>query len=595
MTKKQLQDIPWSNLVEMFFDQAKKGKRKTFLHQRSNDGWKAISWQQAAKQVEDIAKSLYHLGIQPGDRVAIVSENRYEWGLIDLAIMAMGGITVPAYTTNTTGDHRHIIEDSGANIAFISNQALLKTFLPAAIDAPKMRHIITLDSVKFQQNPDLNLYRLGNTPLDEDKEEFDIKQHISKIKHDDIACLIYTSGTGGAPKGVMLEHKALLSNCQGVEFIYHQIKKFSFFSILPLSHAFEHTVGFLAPIYYNGEVYYPNGIENLLSGLTESNPGVLLAVPRIYEVFKSRIEGQLRKAPARKKAIYNKALALGLKRVNDETFSFIEKYQYALLRKLVQKKIQKTFGNVQLFVSGGAPLDPELGKWLMAMEFPIIQGYGQTEASPMVSANYPKSKKYYTVGPKLENIEVKLSADNELLVKGELLMRGYWNNRRSTAETLVNGWLHTGDIASIDDEGHLMITGRKKDIIILTGGDNISPTRLESLMSLEEEIGQAILYGDKRNYLVALVNPDADWLEIWAKENGKENNLEELCNDKELKSVLAGVIKQLNKRTTVAENIRKFIIAPEYFTIENSFLTPTMKLRRQLIIEKYKPQLDELY
>ncbi len=586
----------WHNLVDMFFSQAEMYHNRDFLHQRSAKGWKAITWGEAAESVGQIAKGLRQIGILPGDRVIILSENRYEWGLLDLAIMAVGAVMVPVYTTNTTEDHRHIVEDSGASAAFVSNKNLFKNFLPAALNAQRMHSIIALEDLSLAQNPGINLLSLEELCQKGKDNPFSPREEASRIEASSLACLIYTSGTGGAPKGVMLEHNAILTNCRDIHFIFQHLKQISFYSILPLSHAFEHTIGFVAAIYYGSQIYYTNGIENLLIGLQEKKPGILLAVPRIYEMFQSKIEGQIKKASPRKQKAYYTALHYGLKRVRGEALTFPEKMKFFFLRRLVQKKIQKTFGNLGTAVSGGAALDPATGEWLKAMDFPLIQGYGQTEAAPIISANPPlEGNDYLTTGLPMNGLDIRINHDGELLVKGPNVMRGYWNNRRATAETVIDGWLHTGDLAEINENGHIVITGRKKDIIVLSGGDNVSPARIESLITLEPEISQAVLYGDKRNYLTALIVPDADWLKKWAKENNKSAELSEIYNDKDLNDALFEVIKKLNKNLASLEKMRKIIVAKEIFSMENGLLTPTLKVRRQVIMNKYAEEFDSLY
>ncbi len=597
MVKQTIAEQPqWHNLVDMFYSQAEIYHNRSFLHQRSTEEWSSISWGDAAQKVSQIAKGLKQIGILPGDRVIIVSENRMEWGLLDLAIMAVGAVMVPAYTTNTTEDHRHIVEDSGASAAFISTNALFKNFLPAAVNAQRMHSIITLENISIAQNPGINLLNIDELCHKGTENDFNPREEARRIEASSLACLIYTSGTGGAPKGVMLEHNAILVNCHDVYYIFKHLKQLNFYSILPLSHAFEHTVGLLAPIYYGAEIYYTNGIENLLPGLQEVKPGILLAVPRIYEMFKIKIEGQLKKASPNKQKAYQNALNLGLKRVRGEKFSLSEKIKFFFLRKLVQKKIQKTFGNLGTVVSGGAALDPAVGEWVKAMDFPLVQGYGQTEAAPIISANpFDEGNRYDTTGIPMNSMTVKINHDAELLVKGRNVMRGYWNNRRATAETIIDGWLHTGDLAKIDEDGHIIITGRKKDIIVLSGGDNVSPARIESLLTLEHEISQAVIFGDKQNYLVALIVPDQDWLDKWAKENNKSSHLKETFNDTELNAALLNVIKRVNQNLAILEKVRKIAIIPEVFSMDNGLLTPTLKVRRHIIISKYMDELNKLY
>ncbi len=591
-----MQKKEFKNTAIMFFQNAAQLDSNIFLSQRDTKGnWRDYSWKEAEDFIIKTAKALKASGLKKGHRVIIASENRYEWGLLYMAIVAAGGIMVPVYTTNKTKDHSHIIDDSGASFAFVSNQKLFETFLPAAIDSQRMRKIITLDPIEIKQEFAIQHSNFEEFIKQGENTDFDPKANAETIEDSDVACLIYTSGTGGAPKGVMLEHRSLLHNPRNLQYIVDCLKERSFLSILPLSHAFEFTVGFITPIYYGGKIYYFNGLENILPSLQEKRPGMFLGVPRLLEMFKSRIEDGIKKGSEKQKFIFNKALELGLKKHHKQPLSFIEKLQFALLKQLVQKKISRKFGNLEFAISGGAALDPEVNAWLCAIGIPIIQGYGQTESAPVICANDPRSKKDHSVGFALGEQEIKIAPDGELLIKGVNVMRGYWNNDFATEEAIIDGWLHTGDVAEIDEDKHVIITGRKKDIIVLAGGDNISPTRIESLLTLQKQISQAVIYGDKQNFLSALIVPDEDYMKQWAAEHDVSSDLAALCQNKEFHRDIMRTVDKVSKELPALEKIRKIAIAPENFTQENGLLTATLKVRRQLIIKQYQHIFDSLY
>lgn len=591
-----MQKEEFKNTAAMFFQQAERLGSQIVLSQRNIKGvWSDYSWQQAEEFVIQTAKALKASGVKTGHRVIIVSENRYEWGLLYLAINAAGGIMVPAYTTNTTKDHSHIIDDSGATFAFVSNKNLFKKFLPAAINSQRMRKIVTLENIELKQELAIKYSNFDTFIKEGEDSDFDPKSYVQTIEDSEISCLIYTSGTGGAPKGVMLEHRSLLHNARNLNHIVDYLSEGKFLSILPLSHAFEFTVGFITPIYYGGSVCYFQGLENLLSALQEKRPAIMLGVPRIFEMFKARILSEVQKSSKKRQAIFNKALELGLKNHHNQPMHFMEHLRFFVLKNLVQKKLHRKFGSLQIAISGGAPLNPEVNGWLNAIGIPIFQGYGQTESAPVVAANYPVSRKDHSVGPALGEQEITLGPDGELLIKGANVMRGYWNNDQATEDTIIDGWLHTGDVAEIDEDKHIIITGRKKDIIVLAGGDNIAPTRIESLLTLKSEISQAVIYGDKQNFLTALIVPDENYMQQWAEKHNTSSNLTSLCQNKEFHKDMMNIVDRVSKELPPLEKIRKIAIAPEDFTQENGLLTATLKVRRQLIIKQYQHIFDSLY
>ncbi len=591
----------FNNIAQMFFARAKQQPNSIFMEEYDGNVWHKLTWQQAETEVLAIAAGLLNHGIKPKDRVIIVAENSMNWGLVDLAIMAIGAYSTPTYTTNTPRDNRHIVDDSGSVAAFVSTKELLQNFLPAAINATNLNLVITMKDPDLSQAIGVEISTLDDIKDYDENKHKEVLDITSQIAAEETACIIYTSGTGGAPKGVMQSHKSLLHNCKGVTKLFTTYSKsssnsLSFLSILPLSHAYEHTVGFLVPIYHRSNIYYPKGIENLSYALQEKRPDVLLAVPRLFDVIKAKIEKQLSRQKPSKQKLFHKARLINLKKSRKERLSFWEFLLFPILKKLVIDKLQYKFGNLVLFVSGGAPLDKELGEWMLSIGFPIFQGYGQTETAPIISVNNPHNPKVNAAGYPIDNTNVKLGDDNELMVQGDLLMNGYWNNKNMTNKTIIDGWLHTGDCAKIDNDGLITITGRIKDIIVLSGGDNVSPTKIEGILSLEKEISQIVIYGDKKPHLTALVVPDEAWLKEWCDlNNSTYSSLDALYKNKKLTRDIMSVISKANKNFPIPDKIKKIHLSPEAFTIQNGMLTPTLKTRRHIIIEKYKSLLEGLY
>ncbi|WP_417810211.1 AMP-dependent synthetase/ligase [Thalassospira alkalitolerans] len=599
MTK--LQDYAdWQNLPSMFFKQAEKYGDAPFLWTKDGETGEfiATSWNDAADQVRALARSLYKIGVRPGDRVLLVSENRTEWGIADLAIMCVGALTVPAYTTNTERDHLHAIEDSGAGIAIISTKKLAQPFLHAALDSGRCRHAITMEDWGQSFVGDITITRWQDVISQGRGLTDDVDAWVSGIKRDQLACLIYTSGTGGAPKGVMLSHGAILSNCMGAFDIIETlgIEDEVFLSFLPLSHSYEHTAGLYFPMSIGAQIYYAESIDKLAANLAEVRPTIMTAVPRLYEMLYQRMSRMVEKEGGLKQKLFNLTLKLGRKTYEKQHLTLIEKIQNLLCEILLRRKLRQRFGGrIKAMVSGGGPLNYELGVLFVSCGIRVLQGYGQTEFSPVVSCNRAENNKLRSVGPPMVGAEAKIAEDGEILLRGESMMKGYWNLPEVTAAAIIDGWLHTGDIGKFDEEGSLVITDRKKDIIVNSGGDNISPQRIEGLLTLETEISQAMVYGDDKPYLVAVLWPDEDFMREFAKENGIDNNIEALGTNEEFRKKIRSAIDIVNRRVSTIEKVRSFIFAETAFSIDNEMLTPSMKIRRHKIRDAYGAQLNALY
>ena len=585
------------NLVALFRAAGSVRPDAGFLWAKRGGRWVPTSWRETGDAVDRLARFLLSNGIQPGDRVCIVAENRPEWAIADLGILAAGGIVVPAYTTNTVEDHFHILANSGAKAAIVSTAALADKLLPAAVRA-ELAFVVTMERLHHTpQGLDVHCWEDALAFADGGSSPSEAKA--ASLAADDIACLIYTSGTGGAPRGVMLTQGNILTNCRSTNKVLEALglEHETFLSFLPLSHAYEHTAGLYFPIAIAAEIYYAESADKLMANMAEVHPTICTAVPRLYEVLHQRVIATLKRASKFRRFLFDQALALGLKRYKDpKSLTFSERLLDRFLEKAVRDKMRARFGGrLKALVSGGAGLNPDIGLFFTALGLRVLQGYGQTESSPVVSVNPPFRVKMHTVGPPLEGCEVRIAEDGEILVRGGMVMKGYWHDPETTAQTVREGWLHTGDIGLLDEDGYIQITDRKRDIIVLSGGDNVSPARVEGLLTLQPEIAQAMVYGDKKPYIVALVVPDESFIAEFAKQAGIAADLPALSTDRAFRSAISAVIDRINKGQSQLERIRSFVIAKAPFTTDNGMMTPTLKIRRHKIREAYGAELEALY
>jgi long-chain acyl-CoA synthetase len=560
------------NLLNVFFKQyIKQNSKEIFLN------WlkfpeKNYSWEETKVNIIKLAKELKK-NLNKGERCLLVSENRPEWLISDIAIMLAGGITVPSYITYTEKDYEFIIDDCEPTIIIVSNQILFNKLKDVIPKKKFIKKIVLFDEIKKNILSDqiIELKNILSSTLN-----FDENNPIIDLNRKDPACIIYTSGTGGNPKGVVLSHGGILSNCEGAINLIKPIlsSRTRFLTWLPLSHSYEHTVQFVQ-ISVGAKIYYAEGIDKLLKNMSECKPEIMTAVPRFYQNLYQKINSNFKKQTGFKKKIINATINLGNKKLNKDKLNFLQYLTNQICEILVRKKIKKQFGgSLKAFVSGGGALDQTIGRFLNSVGLPTLQGYGLTEASPVVSCNPLDNIKVDTVGLPFPGNEIKLEKDGEILVKGENLMIGYWNQPEETKKVIRDGWLYTGDIGEFKS-GYLKITDRKKDIIVNAGGDNISPLKVENLMTNQYEIEQCLVYGDGKNYLVALVVPSDEFI-----------NEEDKIKKK---------VEEINKELSVIEKIKNIIVVKEKFSIENRMLTPTLKLKRFKIIEKYKKQLENLY
>lgn len=592
---RQLERFP--NLVTMFFSRAAERGDAPFLWNKTGGGWVSISWAEAARQVAALATALKAIGLKRGDRVMLVSENRPEWCLSDLAIMAAGCVTVPTYITNTVRDHGHIIENSGACAIIISTDKLARAVLPAALRATNSSEkIIMIEGKKTAQQGSLEFYGwhelIAQHPADPK-----MIAAAADFRREDLACIIYTSGTGGSPRGVMQHHGAILHNVNGCCTIISEDFDWGdevFLSFLPLSHAYEHSAGQFLPIGLGGQIYYSEGLDKLASNIEEVRPTIMVVVPRLFEVLRTRIAKGVQKQGRLSSWLLDRAVTIGARAAGPR---LTDRPARLLVDTLLKPKIAQRFGGrLKAMVSGGAPLNPEVGSFFQSLGLTLLQGYGQTEAAPVISCNRPAAGiKMDTVGPPLSETEVRIAEDGEILVRGELVMHGYWRNEAETARVLKAGWLHTGDIGEIDGQGRIRITDRKKDIIVNDKGDNVAPQKVEGMLTLQDEIAQAMIAGDRRPYMVAVIVPDAEWTQQFCARGGARCDFARLRADGDYRAALGAAVERVNKDLSVTERIRRFIIADEPFTIENQQLTPSLKIRRHVLKDVYGERLDALY
>ncbi|WCP13419.1 Long-chain-fatty-acid--CoA ligase FadD15 [Sphingobium sp. AntQ-1] len=582
------------NLVTMFFARAAEKGDAPFLWHKSGGAWHSQSWAEVARQVASLAAALKAQGLKPGDPVMLVSENRPEFCIADLAIMAAGCIAVPTYTTNTTRDHQHILTDSGARAVIVSTAKLAQALMPAVVRS-QVGFVIGIEPLRGAQGTSTcHLWRelLATHPAD-----VDAIAAAQCATRNDQACIIYTSGTGGAPRGVMQHHGAILANVEGAGTIVAEDFGWGdevFLSFLPLSHAYEHSGGQFLPILLGGQIYYAEGLEKLASNIEEARPTIMVVVPRLFEVLRTRIIKSIEKQGKFPTYLLAQALRIAAKEQAGKG-SVLDLPMKLLLSRTLIPKIRARFGGrMKALVSGGAPLNPDVGLFFHAMGLTLLQGYGQTEAGPVVSCNRPRAGiAMDTVGPPLDGVEVKIAEDGEILVRGELVMHGYWRNPAETEKALQDGWLHTGDIGEFDAKGRIRITDRKKDLIVNDKGDNVSPQKVEGMLTLQSEIGQAMVHGDRRPYLVGLIVSDAEWTREWAAAQGVA--VDGVETNPAYMAALRAAVDRVNADLSVLERVRRFILADEPFGIDNEEMTPSMKIRRHVIRKRYADRLDALY
>jgi long-chain acyl-CoA synthetase len=587
------------NLVAMFLSRASLRGDRPFLWAKGAGEWHSISYAETARRVAGLARNLRAMGLNKGDRVMLVSENRPEWCIADLGIMAAGCVTVPTYITNTERDHQHIIDNSEARAIIVSNAKLAKAVMPAAIKSADVEFIIGMEPIPVSQQGRVSIHDWADMVQGNDSDVVNVAKAMEKVGRDDVACIIYTSGTGGAPRGVMQPHRAIMHNVDGATAIVRDdfgLDDEVFLSFLPLSHAYEHSGGQFLPIGMGGQIYYAEGLEKLAANIEETRPTIMVVVPRLFEVLRSKVIKAIEKQGKLPNYLLDTALSIGTRDMNGKK-RLRDAPMRLILSRTLKPKIRARFGGrMKALVSGGAPLNPDIGVFFQSLGINLLQGYGQTESGPVASCNRPRAGiKMDTVGPPLKNTEVKIAEDGEILLRGDLMMIGYWRNKAETDRVIIDGWLHTGDIGLIDEKGRIKITDRKKDLIVNDKGDNIAPQKVEGMLTLQPEILQAMVSGDKRPYLVGLIVPDPEWALDWARGQGMKYDFAQLQDNPAFRGAVRDAVDRVNAENSVTEKVRQFEFADEPFSIDNGEMTPSMKIRRHVIRARYSARTDALY
>ena len=618
--------VQFDNISELFHNLHQKysGRNKTVFAYKPgpNDPYKEINWDTFHTDVYHLAAYYIEQGIKPGDRAAILSENRYEWAVFDMALQIVGGINASLYATLPPNQCAYILKDSGSKIFFVSTSIQLKkaieifdeckdTKVVVAFDMPQNRSMLDYDFVhKFE-----SVLAEGAKVLD--KHLVEIKKRSKAIKPDDISTLIYTSGTTGEPKGVMLTHDNIASNIKAAHTMLDLNESDRSLSFLPLCHSFERTGGYYAMLSGGAEVYYAESIDTVSKNLIESRPTVVISVPRLFEKIYNLVLKNVEEAGGSKKKIFNWAAKVGGDYVKGKRG--LTSLQLKVADKLVFSKLRDRFGGrVKLFVSGGAALPADIGNFFAAAGMRICEGYGLTETSPVMTINPRGKERYGTVGLVIPEVTVGIqrvednkiiaqlsgnqypsslySQEGEILCKGPNVMKGYWGKKKETAEVIdKDGWFHTGDIGKFDN-GYLMITDRLKHMIVNAGGKNIYPGPIEDMMKSSVWVDQIVVLGERQNYMAALIVPDLDVCKSFCRQNGITFATDEdLVHVKEILAEVEKEVKQFNKKLASHEKIRKFRLIHTPFTIDSGELTPTMKVKRRVIYDKYSALIEEIY
>ncbi len=587
--------IPDATLAQAFERQSHKYGARALLKDKRHKAWRDHSWSDVAARVMRLRTGLIRLGIKPGNRVAILAENSPEWVIVDQALLGLGAIVVPLYTTSGAEETRHVITDSGARLLAAGSEALI-TKVRGLGSLPALEGVMAMHDDAVAQNSGLSVLTIQQLS------EFDPTPAVEGSR-DDLATFIYTSGTTGASKGVMLSHGNLLANCESNLEALNLNENDMTLSFLPVAHSFERTAGHYTVMAAGGTIAYAEGLGQIAQNLLEVEPTVVLTVPRLLEVVYSRVMRTIEASPPFRQRIFRTAQKVGVRaagyRHHGRSVPLLTNAAIGLFHRLVYSKITALFGGrLRYLISGGAPLPIEINRFFAAMGLPIVEGYGLTEASPVVACNLHGHTRFGTVGRSLKNVEVRAAEDGELLVRGANVMQGYFGREADTREAIDGeGWLHTGDIGQIDAEGYIKITDRKKEIIVLSGGKNVSPANLEAKLAADPYIAQACVVGDRRKHLAAILVPNFENLAGQPLKNLQLDGTApaELTADPTFWNFFRDRIREFNKPLSDVETIVDFTLTPIPFSQENGELTPTMKIRRRVVQQHYRAEIEAMY
>lgn len=591
-----------ATIGKMFLNRVEKYGPRTLFKVKRDGKYVNTSWNVAGQAAREFALGLLEAGIEHGDRVALLSENRPEWAFSDLGILSIGAVNVPIYATNTPKQVEYILSDSAARILIVSTQQQLDKALEARPNCPALEKIVVLDEIGKTDYPIVSTFKQVCEEGAKSGKGDTFKERLDAVKAQDLASIIYTSGTTGDPKGVMLIHDNFLSNCRSVKQILPLSEEDICLSFLPLSHSFERMAGYYAPIFVGSTIAYAESIDTIRDNLQEVRPTFMASVPRIYEKFHASVLETVQAGSPLKQKIFDWSFAVGGMmsqcKISNQAPPGSLKLKYKIADTLVFTKIRENVGGrLKYFISGGAPLAREINEFFHALGITILEGYGLTETSPVLTTNTPDAFRFGTVGKAVPDVEIVIAKDGEILAKGPNIMTGYFNKPTETAEAIdAAGYFHTGDIGVVDDDGFLKITDRKKDIIVTSGGKNISPQNIENMLKSDMLISNAMVHGDRRKFLSALITVDYEKLGPVAKAQGIEcDSHADLAKDERVLELVGERIEAVNSQLARYETIKKWALIEKDFSIEGGELTPTLKVKRKVVTAQYQDILDAFY
>ena len=596
--------LSYQSIPAVLKDNASKYSKKTAISYKKKGVFLSLTYEEFYERILMLARGLRKSEMFPGDKVAIFSENRLGWAISDFAIQSAGGITVPIYATNTGKQAAYVINHCGARIVFCSTRGQYEKLYSVKDEIPNVDLVISYE--RFMGHPSFPVYtqyqlsEVGTPVSDEDKQQ--IEKQIDEITPDDIITVIYTSGTTGPPKGVLLTQRNIMINAEyGLKQLGMPQNDETTLSFLPLSHVLERTGGYYCTLMNGNHIAFAENAAAVMENMLEIRPTTMVSVPRLFEKIYSKVYESVNKMPQFRRSIFHRAVEVGREYVNkkyitNEPLGLLS-LKYRFYDRLIFRKIRDKFGGrLSYFLCGGAPLDKTINEFMWIIGLPVYNGYGLTETSPGVAISGVGKVRFDSVGKALRETELKVAEDGELLVKGPQVMLGYYNNDQATMEALADGWFKTGDIAKIDEEGFVYIVDRKKELIVTAGGKNIAPQPIENELKLDKYISQAIVFGDRKPYLVAIITPDIENLIDFARgENISYVDIEELAYNAKVKELYASRLKELNKNYPPYKTIKYFAVVLNDFSIEGGELTPTLKLKRKFILEKYQGIIEDLY
>ncbi len=594
----------YSTVSQMFYTNINESLNKEVIFYKKNNKWNGLTGKDILSLVEKISFSLYVNGLRYQDKIAILSNTSYKWSMCDYGIISMGAVTTTVYPSLMPDQIEFILNDSGSKLIFVEDQMQLEKIKSIFDSCKNLKKIIVMDN-SFDGNDtyieNFNSFLTSSRELI-DSNEISFKDMVHKSKENDLLTLIYTSGTTGTPKGVMLSNKNIISNIVSVSKLVPDIFQSSFLSFLPLSHVLERTVGHFLPMNLKSKIYYAENMETVGENMLEVSPSVVICVPRFFEKMHDKILFGLKDANSIKRNLFSWALNVGRKHMTlenaNQKIPFFLKVKYSIANSLIYKKVRgRLGGQIKYFISGGAPLSQKVNEFFAAIGLTILEGYGLTETSPILTCNIPGNIQFGSVGMPIENVNIKIAEDGEILAKGPNIMLGYYNNKQATTEVFDNdGWFHTGDIGIVDKGGHLTITDRKKSIIVTSGGKNIAPAPLENSLLNSSYIEQVLVIGDNRNYLSCIIVPAFDNLKEFLSGLGKEASSNEAVIDyKETNNLFEKEVMNAMKDFSRFEQVKKFALISRNFMIEKGEMTPKMSIVRKVVESNFEDKINNLY